>query len=211
MRQRPLSKRILKNIRSVYEQASDDDRLNGFYWYQTARNDAVGIAHKYNLTIEQVVGVISAVSPSNPWGKNLQDAEKLAHAHFHNLDRPNVGVYGHKNLDKATRILDGEPVAEQFNPKTGPKTHAFFHLIFNPKNDFLVCVDRHAKAICLNQKSDEQGSIVQRGEFKYFARHYRKVAQELDIMPHQLQAITWLTWLRLYGRQSQFDRSSKLS
>jgi hypothetical protein len=207
MKERPLSKKILKNIRSIYERANEDDRLSGLYWYQTAQNDAMGIALKYGFTVEQIAGIISAVSPSNPWGKNLQDAEKLAHAHANNLNRPSVGTYGNRNLDKATRILNGAPAAEEFSTRTGPKTHAFFHLIFNPDNDFLVCVDRHARAIALNEVSDSN-SIVRPYEFKYIARHYREVARELNLLPHQLQAITWLTWLRLYANgHSQLDKN----
>lgn len=208
---RKLSKRILRNILACYHRASDTDRREGLYWYETAHNDAVALAERYGISVYQSAGVISALSPTNGWGSNLLDADILISAWRAGKRLPIVGVYGFNNVAKAGSILngasDGLSVLSQFNQKTGPKTWAFYQLIAEPLNSDLVCVDRHAKAIALNcLASDIDGSAtVRRSEYAYIARHYVEIARLVELLPHQVQAITWITWRRLSGNLEQID------
>ncbi len=210
MTQRRLSKRILRNITTAYHRANDIDRREGLYWYETAHNDAENLAKRYGISVFQSAGVIAALSPSNAWGANLLDADKLLGVWASGGALPAVGVYGLSNVLKSYRILNGPPdfdaVLTQFNVKTGPKTWAFYQLIADPLRADLVCVDRHAKAIALGAVANgEETSTVSPSEFRYFAAHYVHVANLFNLLPHQVQAITWVTWRRLGGQLAQLD------
>lgn len=210
MRRTRLSKRLLRNILACYHRASDTDRREGLYWYETAHNDAQALAERYGITVFQAAGVIAALSPSNTWGGNLIDADILLGAWRAGKRLPSVGVYGMRNVEKAGRILNGQgnglAVLSQFNESTGPKTWAFYQLIAEPLACELVCIDRHAKAVAVNRASDDSArSLVGRSEYRQLARHYTHVAGLVGLLPHQVQAICWVTWRRLQGALNQID------
>lgn len=208
MRHQRLSKRLLRNILACYHRASDTDRREGLYWYETAHSDATALAERYGVTVWQASGVIAALSPSNQWGSNLLDADVLMAAWRAGKALPSVGVYGLRNVLKAGRILngpgDGASVLLQFNRKTGPKTWAFYQLIAEPLDNDLVCIDRHAKALAVNREAQFQ-DIVRPSEYEHLARHYRHVAGLVGLLPHQVQAVTWVTWRRLDKNLAQQD------
>lgn len=192
-------KTLRKNILSAYSQATPEERKQGLFWYQTAHNDAQAIAHKHGVTIEQAVGVISAISPGLEWGLNLLQADSFIGAFVKDggTKLPSVGVYGRKNRRKALNILFGEKPLSIL-PMTGPKTRAFYSCILDPQSSAEVCVDRHAKCLATNRTKDREAvSAVRAGEYKNLVRAYSDLAEELGLISHQLQAITWVAWKRL--------------
>lgn len=194
---KPLSRKILNNIRKVYNQATADEREQGLYWYQTAHNDAQVIADRHGVTVSQAAGVIAAISPGLEWGLNLIQADEFIKAYKAGSKLPMIGVYGRKNMTKAKQILYGKEVYDAL-PTTGPKTYAFFRCIEGSQGTSLVVIDRHAKCLAYYQLTDrDKFSAVRLGEYDYLVRHYRHVAEQLDLIPHQLQAITWVTWKRI--------------
>lgn len=46
-------------------------------------------------------------------------------------------------------------------------------------------------------KDREAVSAVRAGEYKNLVRAYSDLAEELGLISHQLQAITWVVWKRL--------------
>jgi len=208
MRRARLSKRLLRNILACYHRASDMDRREGLYWYETAHSDAQALADRYGVTVWQAAGVIAALSPGARWGSNLLDADLLMASWRAGKALPAVGVYGARNVAKAGRILhgpgDGASVLLQFNKKTGPKTWVFYQLIAEPLDSSLVCIDRHAKAIAVN-RSAADSDIVRPSEYEHLADHYRHIAELVGLLPHQVQAITWVTWRRLDKNLAQTD------
>lgn len=192
---RALSQRLIRNILSVFHQASDSDRSEGLYWYQTANRDAQSLAERFQVSLSVAVGVIAALSPGRNWGLNLQDAEKLLHAFTNDLPLPHVGSYGRKNVAKARRIMQGENPFDVL-PPTGPKVRAFYSLILDPASNLEVCVDRHALAIAVGRVQPESVT-VRVFQYGFFAKHYSAAAAILGLLPHQVQAVTWVTWRRL--------------
>ncbi len=191
------SRKFETNILKVYAKATDAEREQGLHWYATAHKDAQAIADKHGVTLVDAAGVIASISPGLEWGLNLIQAEALIGAFVRNEPLPQVGVYGRKNVNKARRILEGENPL-QVLPATGPKVRAFFDCILNPETSELITVDRHAKCLAHYQLSERQKtSIVRPAEYLHLARHYRQLAKRLGLIPHQLQAITWVTWKRL--------------
>lgn len=206
------SKRIERNILTVYNLSTESDRTEGMLWYSNAHHVAVGLARKHGIKVYQAVGVIAAISPGCPWGRNVMEADEFINAHTKGYKLPKVGVYGRRNVAKARRILNGESGESVLHTKTGPKVWAFYSNILNPMTSGALTVDRHAKALAYNYgskkkgfASDDKKSIVGRPEYAYLAHHYRVIAGKLDLVPHQLQAITWVTWKRLEGRVTQSE------
>src|SRR6266568_4146078 len=99
---------IEDNIMGVYNAATDAERNYGLTWYADAHASAQMLSARYNVSVDTVCGVIAALSPGNQWGKNLIDADLLISAYVRHKKLPNVGTYGHRNIHKARRILNGE-------------------------------------------------------------------------------------------------------
>jgi hypothetical protein len=198
------ARKIKANILKVYNQASDAERSAGMYWYETAHNDARAIAEKNGVTVQQACGVIAAISPGLEWGLNLIQANEFVRAFKAKRKLPQVGVYGQKNVIKAKRILQGENPYDVL-PLTGPKVRAFYYCISEPLTAESVCIDRHARCLAYYKLSDRTAtSIVRPAEFRRLAAVYAQLASELGLRPHQLQAITWVTWKRIVSEEVPF-------
>lgn len=201
---RTWSRRYEINILKNYALATPEDIHTGLFWYQATHNEAQSIATKYSVELWQAVGVIAALSPGCNWGRNLLDADTLIHAHVNGLNTPVVGVYGKVNTNKALDILRGAyPLGPNGALGSGPKTIAFFSNILFPLESLAVTVDRHTKAIVeytpslrLGYASNNSLSVVWPSEYEFIAWHYRVIAERVGLLPHQLQAISWVCWKR---------------
>ena len=88
----------------------------------------------------------------------------------------------------------------------GNKVRAFFACIIAPHTSTDVVVDRHALALALDddrlQVLDDHytkgcvGVLERSGAYEHVAAAYRKAAAELGLLPHQVQATTWLVHRR---------------
>lgn len=196
-----LSKVILSNILSVYHKATSEEIEEGMYWYTKAYHLGLGMAQRHGFMQYQCAGVIASLSPGMEWGRNIINANLLIEEYSSGKrgeDLPMLAVYNRDAVRKAEKFL--EPLSlpmDLLNRDTGPKTWAFYSLIACPESEE-VCIDRHAKCLALNiTKGRDKNSLVKPGEYGYIAQHYRAVAEELGLIPNQLQAITWVTWKRL--------------
>lgn len=178
------------NILRVYRESSNEDRTNGFEWYDFAQKFAQELSEKYEITLQQACGVISALSPRNKWEKNLIDATNMCSAHWQGIGLESVTVSTFRsNRAKAIRILNGEPVHEVI---TGRKTWAFYNNILDPSQDHIT-IDFHAANICdweIGAKS------ISKKQYQVYCEAYLNVSKLLNIHPCILQAITWTTWRR---------------
>jgi hypothetical protein len=198
------ARKVRANILKVYSQARPDERESGMYWYETAHNDARAIAERHGVTVMQAGGVIAAISPGLEWGLNLIQANEFIGAFKAKRKLPSVGAYGRKNVAKALRILNGENPYDVL-PLTGPKVRAFYYCISEPLTAESVCIDRHARCLAYYKVRDRsETSIVRPAEFRRLAAVYVQLARELGLRPHQLQAITWVTWKRIVSEEVPF-------
>lgn len=207
---RGYSRRIERNILSVYIRANEFDRAEGMHWYANAQDSARVIAGKYNIPLSQSIGVIAAMSPGLNWGLNLYQAEELIKAYTSGLrgnDLPKLGTYGRRNIVKSCRILDGELPLDVLG---GNKVRSFYVNIVDPTWAYTVTIDRHAKGLAVRSNSVKgatsgDDALVTNAEYPYYVRHYVKLAERLGLIPNQLQAICWVTWRRLKGEINQED------
>lgn len=192
------SKRIERNILSVYHQATDHDMDEGLFWYQRAHDEIQLVANRHGITIKQACGVVAAISPGLSWGLNILQADKFIYAWVggkRGKDLPMVGAYGMNAIRKALRMLEGEEPLKVFSEKTGPKTYNFYLNLIDPQSEE-VTIDRHAKGAAY-LVTGEKNAIVGRKEYGYLAGHYQTLAERLGLIPNKLQAICWVTWKRI--------------
>ncbi len=187
--------KIRKNLLDVYGAATHTDIRGGLDWYAEANQDCERVALQYGVTLEVVVGVVAAISPGLSWELNIKQAEQLVTAYVNQDELPMVGVYGKMNRDKAVRILGGTNPLEVL-PKTAPKTRSFYQNILEPHAENTVTVDRHAKCAAYGA-ANSKNSIVRTYEYEFLSEQYKRVARELGMLPHQFQAIVWVTWRKL--------------
>jgi hypothetical protein len=168
--------KILKTIAKLDEtnyQASLD-------WYFILHDYAKNLAERNNLTLIQTAGVISALSPMVQFTTNLRDAERFCSTR----SIANLATYT-KQRKKALSIIGAKSEKEVLAILGGNKTKAFFLNILKPQTSMDVCLDTW---------------MIKFFEFKNLTpKRYRdasseiqKIAQEMGIMPHQVQALLWV-------------------
>lgn len=184
----------LERIRAVYGQATDQEVRAGLLWYECARMEAETLAQAHGVTVRTAVGIVAALSPGCPWDRNIPLAATMLA----------TGDCAHPYGDairKARRILNGEDPTHVLK---GRKVRSFYHNILYPATSQAVTIDRHALAIVTATEQGKRGASVidykwlkRPGAYQMVAACYRTVARELDMLPSELQAITWLVWRRL--------------
>jgi len=98
-------------------------------------------------------------------------------------------------IDKAeqiTRTKDIEKIAAILN---GPKITSFFYNILNPIGAEHVTIDRHALGVAICGLKRRRIDLIMTGkQYRTIASAYKWTAEQLGILPLELQAITWTTY-----------------
>lgn len=189
------------NIVSVFLMATSQEFVDGTKWYLDANCIANQIA-EYGCSVDQASGVIAALSPSNKWKRNCQDAENFVKVWAAGGDPGELKVctYG-TNKRKAIQILEGADIEETLN---GRKVTAFHKCILGDSSS--VCVDGHAYSIWLGERvpTNKTPSIGKK-LYESIADDYRKATDLINsftgkqLAAYQVQAVTWLAWRRIVG------------
>lgn len=176
--------KLIENIESVWNAATQDEVESGIMWYPTAHK----IAREIAPTLEAGAGVIAALSPLMPWDRNMY----LARESF----ATGIAFGGlSKNVAKAQAIIDGAVPLEVLG---GDKVRTFYGNIVNPWGDG-VTIDRHAYDIAVGVKHGKVRPNIGKGVYREFSQAYIDAAAEIGILPLELQAVTWTTWRRIHG------------
>jgi hypothetical protein len=184
------------NILAVMVQATDEEKVVGMSWYSVAREFCVGLAKTYEFRLDKTVGVVATLSPACKWFRNMVDAENLVSAFRGGGEAAAWNVscctYG-PNKAKAIEIL-----ADRKMEVSGRKVTAFFTNIIRPNHPDVVTIDRHAWNICVGERVIIHDiKKVDEGMYVAGEAAYRAVSERIDILPSQVQAITWGVWRRL--------------
>lgn len=203
-----------KNIVNHYDQSNENERTAGMNWYSEAHNVAKSLSSTYKVPHHVMSGLIANYSPQTHWAQNLLTASTVARTKIP-LGGPRSGVFA-SNLQKgnADRMLKGE---HYDNILKGNKIRTFGHLIehggdADPKNP-RVCVDRHAFSVAAGKRAPDHAyaSSGLKGKKRYneLSTAYKQAAEhvskrdKVDVKPHQMQAITWLTRQRLNENEAK--------
>lgn len=173
---------MTRNILNVYRRATDAQVEAGMSWYGEAHDLALEIAHG---DVWRGAGVIAAFSPLTPWWRNVE----LAVTSFR------TGVARTDTLGNssraAQRIIDGEHPNYVLN---GDKTRAFCeNIALNGISDN-VTVDVHAFSIAHNKPIPSSKIKMGKTLYREIAECYSRAAKRENVMPTQMQAITWVVW-----------------
>lgn len=181
-----------ENILAVYQEATEAEKQEGISWYKEARAFCRATAKEYSVSIEVVTAVVSALSPRNKWKQNLKDTITVLEAVRKGLNPEDVKTCTfNKNKEKAFAIVrEGKPSLV----KKSNKTSSFFDNIKYERSES-VTIDVHAFSIYHGQVIPAR-SITDK-VYSEISEAYRSVANDLGIKAYELQAITWVTWLRM--------------
>ena len=174
------------NILATYKQATDDEMSGGLAWYFEANAIARELG---NGDVEFGAALLAVLSPLEKWERNVAVA-RLAVAYGYPYPTTT------DKMGKVTRLLSGETPADVVS---GPKVTAFYNNILDPSGDH-VTIDRHAIDIAFGVVHTDKSRPA--GTKKLIAElsdAYRNVAATLNIVPLELQAITWVAWRRMKG------------
>jgi hypothetical protein len=171
----------VRRILSVYFQADAGEIRDGLSWYRDARRLAITIT---GLTPSRAAGIVAALSPNTAWSVNLAIAGRFV--------ATGDNVHTGKQMDKARAILSGR---RPLSVLKGPKERPFYANIIRPADPIPVTVDRHAYSIWAGQPETRVPPRL----VETVAADYRAAAEILDLLPNQVQAITWIAWRRLHN------------
>lgn len=186
-------------LKNIYAQATPEEVQHGVDWYRTARNICRVISAESGASFNTTCKIMSVLSPSVQWNKNVLDCKNLLKAYYKDGVRDphkvTVSTYN-QNKYKAFAILNGEA---DLLP-SARKTYAFYRNIASENDDF-VTVDRHAIKVLVHPKrltENHNGGVnLSKSVYEKAEAVYKRTAQELGLRGYELQAIVWLAFKRL--------------
>lgn len=195
---------VFKKLSALYDLTNTDEIVSGKTWYRQAHDFAVEISLKYSVPLENVCGVIAAISPAVFWDLNKRQAENLISAYKTGIDPADVilSTYGDQKK-KAVAILtaDKTDIAGILG-KQARKTIAFYRTLLNPddiKND--VVIDRWiVRAVGFDGIQGNSLLAI----YSYIAADIRLIAGKKNVLPCEFQAIIWLTIQRITNNEVPF-------
>lgn len=176
-----------RNVHTWADKVKAEHWESGKVWYKQAHQFAHYLSEETGLPVENVVGVIAALSPQVSWEVNCYSAESVVR--YAQVDKKYGGY--HINVEKAYQCLTAHPLTVL----GGHKVLAFYHNILNPHNPGHVTVDTHIARVLFDtlQLTDQQVSYVFGKKGNSLAQQcLRKVAEQRNVNPVALQAALWL-------------------
>jgi hypothetical protein len=174
---------LISRLMGLYGDVPTARRKEGKFWYRKARKMCKEISNNTGLPLVKVVGILSALSPSNKWERNCIDL----HNFIATGGSCRVSTYGAQKA-KAWRILhkwntEKEVLAEL----NGVKTKAFFNNIYHCYTAGTVTLDRWGIRAA-GFDSDKSLRKLERAEL---LEAYQTAAKLVNMRPHEFQAIIW--------------------
>jgi hypothetical protein len=186
---------MVRNIRAVYAHATIAERTKGAAWYPTAEHGCKVWSAKYHVDARTVAAVIAALSPQCEWMQNLRAALNIVSGEFIPLTGPSRPL--ERNRRKAVAIyLEGALSPDDYF-KDGWKVKAFARNLSGDTS--VVTVDTHALQSALGDPTIRHQGIGRAKPYAAVAAAYIAAAAAEGIEPSTIQAITWLTWKRMYS------------
>lgn len=195
--------RFSGNIAHVYSLASADDIEDGKHWYKDANKLAQLGSVYYGLTLAQSAGLLAVFSIDCTWDKTIADYHYFL---SHNGEQF-TGRYG-MVFNKALAIYrDRASIEDVLKGDKARKIYCFWQNILNPADDTRVTIDRHAVRIAYDPYSDrpvERKLYNSLAKYRVWETAYRDANKAINagLLPHQLQAITWVTFQRIFTKNN---------
>jgi hypothetical protein len=180
--------RVFNNINKVLKQANASENID---WYKEANSWCAGVATKYSIPLNKVIGIVSAMSPLKQWDLNKRIALEFI--------TDNKSGHTKCQMNKADEIMANCNADDAFILKTlnGDKTKNFYLNIKYYNNAENLTVDRQAIQVALGRILNDREMNMTSPQYNFFKECYIYTAQRLNMRPSLLQSITWLTWRRI--------------
>ena len=212
----------VQHIIRCYEQAYTVENQHGIKWYSNAYEIASKLSQKHSIDINQVVGVIAALSPNNEWKRNCIDAENLINMYSLFKRRGTIDEYIRDHLElvkvctfnankyKAIEILMLKSKTNKANKvrkilfgRSGYKVVEFMNSILGVDD---CCIDGHAYSIWLGErvpttKTPPLGKKLResiKADYR-LAKQYINYDLGTKYKVSEIQAITWVTHKRIHS------------
>lgn len=180
-------------------------------WYPRANEICATLAKDFGTSVVRVAAVLATLSPGTSWDRNKIETRALLEE-WRGQRTPGTFPYTTypANVKKARGILqapDRDCYMDLVKPRkdSGFKIGAFYANISDPRDMGPVTIDRHAIAICIGHAPDAGEQQLTGYRYRCYAAAYRKVAAELNMVPSEVQAITWAAYRRYAGDLHQTD------
>lgn len=171
-------------IVQVWHLATTAEHNVGMQWYA----DALTLAAELDPTDpRRGAGVIAVLSPMTSWAQNVANARSA----YAGISPPTLS----RNAAKAMAMARGGRPERYVS---GPKVTAFWLAICGESGP--ATIDRHAGDICLGRPctDTERELSLRKGGRKLMQAAYALAATDLGVTTHQVQAVTWVAWRRVY-------------
>jgi hypothetical protein len=176
---------MVNSILHWYNQANDDDK-KAVSWYREAHK----LAQKHPMGVECGAAILAAYSINESWEKNKR--------HFTNEISGIVPRCMEMSKAKAAQIHEAVSLCEIGRLPSilnGQKIRCFYANILNPSEFGVVTIDRHAlKVAGIDAKKPTKKQYLAASEA------YCEAAKVVGLLPHELQAVTWVCYRRLTGK-----------
>jgi hypothetical protein len=168
--------KIIKHFKS----AELTNLIAGKEWYEKAHIECQMISDVFSIPLTKVVGVMASLSPNNKWQQNIKDTWKF-------LEKPhlNTKVCTFKSQRRKSLLIlesDGTDISIK-RILNGPKTKNFYDNILHYNSSNLVTIDVWAyRSLDL---------VPSKKNFELAEKAYVEASYELNLRPHQVQAVVW--------------------
>lgn len=160
-------------------------------WYYEVNDHCTMLAKRHGVALIKVAGMMSVLSPNVTFVSNVKSLE----AYLETEGNCTVTTFYKQKL-KADAIYNLSDDCSEDDVKAiigkGMKTLAFFENIYRPHTSKAVTVDlwqvRWAKMLGL---IPEAGVLTDK-RYRIISEYITAKAEELKMMPHEYQAITWV-------------------
>lgn len=178
--------KVRESLNSIFNEAKKKEIKSGKSWYNTAHEICLKLQqdNKNVFTLEQVAGVLSALSPRNKWERNILDCANVLRAVRLNKKPNAVKVCTfNTNKEKAFRIAKGEEVIKE----TSKKTFAFVNNIARLDRNFVTIDLWHLRA-CF-------GTTIKTGltpkNYEILQEITLQEAEKVGLAGYEFQAVIW--------------------
>ena len=200
--------RHIDSIIAMYFRSNEIDKLKGKNWYSNAYDITVTIGRKYEVNERTVAGVISALSPTNKWTRNIEDAKNMFRHHSYGFSFNDCKVSTfNTQKNKAIEIIENNYSDDVVikNILNGQKTKSFYsNISTNGKTDDCT-VDGHSYNVWNGTATSLRNvpSITEKS-YKMIQNDYKEATDIINSIERnnyntsQIQAITWVAYRRIY-------------
>jgi hypothetical protein len=158
-------------------------------WYFEIHDYCKTLSDVYDVPLIKVAGILSALSPNNTVRSNVISLEKFLRTKgnckvttFDGQKKKALAIFHSSDnitIDEVKQILGTKK-------DSGLKTKAFFDNIYRPHTSQAVTID-----LWMIRWAKIEGSLTPK-RYRDTAQKVRELANEIGVLPHQMQAKIWV-------------------